>query len=1066
MVVAFFRLWFIKIFRRYNMNQLKRIVLPLSVCVVVITSSLWSGTTGKIAGTITDKATGEAIIGANVIVVGTSLGASTDVNGQYTILSVPPGTNVVKVSYIGYETVTLKNIRIYIDQTTEVDFALVSQNINANEVVVVAERIIKMDVATSVVDVSSSEIQNLPVSNVSDVFNMQAGIKDNQIRGSDLKQALFMVDGVTMRDPRNNEAMTKVALSSVKEISVERGGFNAEYGQVQSGVIKVVTNEGDTKKYSASIDLRVTPPTTKYYRGSGIPDIQDRNSYWLRPYFDDAVCWTGTNNGAWDYYKKQQYLSFEGGWNAISKTLLSDDNPNNDLTPRGAQRAFEYEIRKPMFLNKPDYEIDAGLGGPVPFVSEQLGNLRFFASYRSSRQMLLFPLSRPDNSDYDARIILSSNVSKDIKVQVTGSIGTEQTMESNWNKGNYLRWTSDIAGGTGGDELLNLFGDMTYSLTDIEHRSLSAKMTHMLNTKTFYEVTLEHYKSYYFSRPPAARDTSILYEVFPGFYETSNPFGYFPTISDGIIIKDGSQDALARDNSTSSSTTLKADITSQIDFYNMAKAGIEFNYIDLNLDYGFIAMQTSGLTYSSRVQIHNYPIRAAAYIQDKLETKGFTVNAGVRLDYSDARTDWWNYDSFDENFYSYKYSDTKGFAMKTSKAQWQVSPRLGISHPITENSKLYFNYGHFKQMPQYETLFRVDRRPDHSLAQIGDPSLTLARTISYELGYDHQLFGNELLLQVAAFYRDISDQQNTTEYFPIGGASYKVTTSGAFQDIRGLELTLKKAPGPWFYGFINYTYQASSSGHFGISEIYEDPALQVSKYDEEPSKYYQERTIPAPFARANLNFSTPEEFGPRVIGQHIFGDFIVNLYLNWSQGGWRTFNKLNVAGVNNNVQYVDYFDGKLRVSKGINLGRFSIQLFAVVSNLFNTLRLRISDGDLTNSGAYINSLHLQKSNAYDNIPGDDKIGDYRDPGVEWQPMYHQDNVQNGAVKTGDRAIYYDGISRTYWQTVNGAWVQVDQAILNKINSSKAYIQMPNPSTFWFLNPRNITFGTTISLNLE
>src|SRR4030065_1284738 len=100
--------------------------------------------------------------------------------------------------------------------------------------------------------------------------------------------------------------------------------------------------------------------------------------------------------------------------------------------------------------------------------------------------------------------------------------------------------------------------------------------------------------------------------------------------------------------------------------------------------------------------------------------------------------------------------------MKPSKPQWQLSPRLGISHPITENSKLFFNYGHFKQMPQYEALFRFDTRPDNSLVRIGDPNLTLAKTISYELGFDY-LFPENILLQVTAFYRDISDQQSTTQ---------------------------------------------------------------------------------------------------------------------------------------------------------------------------------------------------------------------------------------------------------------------------------------------------------------
>ena len=1043
----------------------------LLLTTIIYVSPLWSGTTGKIAGTLIDKSSGEPLVGANVVVMGTSLGTVADFNGQYTILYVPPGTYNVQITFIGYKKVIVDNVRVFIDQTARVDIALEPQAIEVGETIIIAERnLVKPDVATSVVAVSSKELAALPVANVTAVMNMQAGIKDDKIRGSDLNQALFLLDGVTMRDPRNNKAVTSVALSSIREISVERGGFTAEYGQVQSGIVNVVTNEGKIKGYSGSINVRMAPPAPKYYRGNGIPDIQDPNSYWLRPYFDPAVCWTGTNNGSWDAYTKKQYLQFDGGWNAVSKTLMTDANPNNDLTPLGAQRAFEYEIRKKQINDQPDYDIDAGFGGPVPAISEQLGNLRFFTSYRKHREMLLFPMSRPDYSDYDWRLLLNSDITKNIKLSVSGLAGNVATEAENWNYDNYPRFPSDIAAGTGGLALVNLFSDMTYSLTDIAHRSVSAKLTHTLSTKTYYEVSLEYFSRKYNTRPPAARDTSQKFEVLPGFFETSNPFGYFSGISDGIIVRQMDQQALARDNSVVSLTTLKADMTSQLDFNNMAKAGIEFNYNDLNLDYGFIQMQTAGSTYANRIQQHNFPIRASGYLQDKLETKGFTLNAGLRLDYTNSRTDWWAFNPYDPNFYGYKYSDQTVFVMQKSEAQWQLSPRLGISHPITENSKLYFNYGHFKEIPQYETLFRVSRRRDNSLGQLGDPNLTLAKTISYELGYDHQLFDNMILIQLSAYYRDISNQQNITTYTPIGGSSYDLTTSSRYDDIRGFELTIRKSPGPWFYGFVNYTYQTSSNGHFGQRTLYEDPSLQKVN-DENNVNQYQTINVPTPFARANLNFSIPEDFGPALFGHKVFGDIMLNLLLNWAQGGWTNYNPNNAPGIGTivqNVQNVDYFDGTLRASKSITLKHFTIQLFADVSNLFNALRLRDAGGQ-----DYRTSLHLPKSPAYSNIPGDDKFGDYRKPGVDWVPMEIMgSNTMLNAGST--RAVYYEPQTKQYWQymddktipAIKDRWKLVDQKRIDQINSDKAYINMPNPSTFWFLNPRNITYGLTVSFDLD
>ena len=400
-------------------------------------------------------------------------------------------------------------------------------------------------------------------------------------------------------------------------------------------------------------------------------------------------------------------------------------------------------------------------------------------------------------------------------------------------------------------------------MTDIQHTSLSAKLTQMLGKETFYEVSVDYFRRHYNTRPPAMRDTSQKYEVIPGFYQTSTPDGVFYDL-DGIVsgINEGNQEALARDNSTVSSTTVKADLSSQINFSNLLKTGVEFVYNDLDMNYGFIQMQTGGLQYANHVIMHDYPIRGAAYLQDKLETKGFILNAGLRLDYSNSQTDWWDLDPFNPLLYSYQYSDTIKLAMTSPKGQWQLSPRLGISHPITENSKLYFNYGHFKQMPQYESAYRFDRSSANTLERLGNPDLLLAKTISVQTqGDDHQLFDGQLLLQIAAFYRDISNQQNTTTYTTTSGTAYTITTSTSYSDIRGFELTLRKATGSWFYGFLNYTYQASSTGNFGDNYVYEDPAMQRI-YDENAAYSYQVRSIPAPFARANLNFSTPPDFRP------------------------------------------------------------------------------------------------------------------------------------------------------------------------------------------------------------
>jgi outer membrane receptor protein involved in Fe transport len=1048
------------------MRPMKRILVLILVASIVFVSPLWSGTTGKIAGTIVDKATGESLPGATILVVGTSLGAISDADGSYTILYVPPGTYKVQISFIGYAKVTFDDVRVFIDQTARINVSLETEAIEVSELVVLAQRrIIKPDVATSVVAISDQEIQSLPVSSVDGVIGLQAGIRGMNIRGGGGDKILFMLDGVTLRDPRNNQPSTKVALSSVKEISVERGGFNAEYGQVRAGIVNVVTREGSKQNYSGRFEFRVRPPAPKYWRGEGILDVLDPMSFALRPFFDNDVAWTGTGNGKWDEYTRRQYPEFMG-WNEVSRILNTDNDPTNDLTPLGAQRVFEYETRKKQINDQPDFDIDAGFGGPVPIVSEMLGGLRFYTSYRSSRDMLLFPLTRPDYRDYDWTLQLNSDISSSMKVRFSTLYGKQFTIRHNWDgTGTYYypHWPNeiaDVASSIGGPaDLIGLFSDFNFALSDIGHRSLAAKFTHTISSKTFYEVSIENFRVDYNTRPSELRDTSKIFEVIPGFYEDSNPFGYWPYDSKGVVVTGGQHVAKARDFSVVSTTTLKADFTSQVNFQNLLKAGAEVNYNDLNFDYGTIASATAGKTYASRVQMRVYPLRASMYLQDKLETEGFIINAGLRLDYSNANASWYDVDPYNVFFFSSKFNDTRQFESTDAKGQWQLSPRLGIAHPITENAKLFFNYGHFKQVPEYESMFRIQRTQERALNSIGNPNLILAKTISYELGFDFSL-NDEILLQIAAYYNDISDQQNYTQYYSTAaGFSYSKTDANNYEDIRGFEITLRKTSGRWWSGFANYTYQVNTSGNFGSSRAYDNISDQ-KKWDEATVNLYQNRPIPQPYARANLNFFTPVDFGPEILGHNILGGIMLNVLVNWQAGYWTTWNPKGLPAISNNIQAVDYFDATLRIDKSFKIGDFSFNLFMDIGNVFNTLRLW-NTGDQN----YLASLHFPKDIAYDNIPGEDKVGDYRTPGVEFQPMEYQ-NVIDPTKPGKARAIYYEGTTGKYYEYTNSKWSPVEQSRIDKVMDDKAYIDMPNASTYWFLNPRNIFFGLRVSFNFS
>ena len=103
----------------------------------------------------------------------------------------------------------------------------------------------------------------------------------------------------------------------------------------------------------------------------------------------------------------------------------------------------------------------------------------------------------------------------------------------------------------------------------------------------------------------------------------------------------------------------------------------------------------------------------------RIEPAGEGSHLWLEICKTDANTDWVEINDFDKDYLSTKYNPENDYKTVKSKTKWSLSPRLGISHPITENSKLFFNYGHFKQLPTYEELLRISRTVTGSMQNYG-----------------------------------------------------------------------------------------------------------------------------------------------------------------------------------------------------------------------------------------------------------------------------------------------------------------------------------------------------------
>ncbi|RKY47765.1 MAG: TonB-dependent receptor, partial [Candidatus Neomarinimicrobiota bacterium] len=116
-------------------------------------------------------------------------------------------------------------------------------------VTVTAEKIsIKKDQTSSIKNISSSEIEALPVENINDIVNMQAGVVRGHFRGGRLGEVAYMIDGVPVVDVFSKESQAiEVEKEAVQDLEIITGTFNAEYGRAMSGVVNIVTKDGGDK---------------------------------------------------------------------------------------------------------------------------------------------------------------------------------------------------------------------------------------------------------------------------------------------------------------------------------------------------------------------------------------------------------------------------------------------------------------------------------------------------------------------------------------------------------------------------------------------------------------------------------------------------------------------------------------------------------------------------------------------------------------------------------------------------------------------------------------------------
>jgi len=282
----------------------------LSFLIVFLLSLTTYSQTGKITGNIKYASSGEALPFVNVIIEGTNYGAATDLDGNYTMIGISPGIYSIKASAIGYNSVTVTDVKVSIDLTTNIDFQLGETSVElGEEVVIVATRpLITKDLTSSTSIIGSDEISALPVTEFQEILQLQAGIVGGSVRGGRQGEVVYAIDGVPVTDVYDGSTVVDVNANSIQELQFVSGAFNAEYGKALSGYVNIATKDGNNK-----FEGNFTTYVGEYFSSNtnifrNIDDFDPVNIY----NFEGSLSGPVIPNNLY-FYVNARYIYF-GGW--------------------------------------------------------------------------------------------------------------------------------------------------------------------------------------------------------------------------------------------------------------------------------------------------------------------------------------------------------------------------------------------------------------------------------------------------------------------------------------------------------------------------------------------------------------------------------------------------------------------------------------------------------------------------------------------------------------------------------------------------------------------------------
>jgi outer membrane receptor protein involved in Fe transport len=830
--------------------------------------------TGTVTGKVLDR-DGKPLAYANVILVGTNMGAMSLADGKFTIPGVPAGTYTVRAMMMGYKNNDKAGITVNAGQSETINFSMEQTIVAETQVIEVRAEKAMVEVTESKVTgtVDEEQLQNMPVDDVLEAVGLKAGIvktgDDMHVRGGRSNEVQIQIDGVSVSDPLGGGSLD-VGMLGTSGSEIVSGGMDAEYGDAQSAVINIATKEGGAAfggefRYFTDDFGRSDKTYTNFDRmslGFGGPTWSKN----LRYYLSGEATWSDTENTTIEPRPEHKITD----WFKFRQRQTSAYNVQGKLTYKMAKMKVDGEAiysssRFDSYYN--NWNISGYVGKiwrfqgmarstPDGVVPEEYEFTRILTidhgpwaeikdPVKQQRQLNVRPVIVRDRvraEDGTEQIITYTNFrAADLRIgnNVVTVVWDEAIKATDGTVLSYKPWAlfegyqrqfsefrpyiNDPSGADSSFVPFNAAGSTPE--TQSENLQLKMGFSHNITSKLLYTLK--------FSRLDLRSKSSVLdangAQKAPADFSTA---GLPSTLPDGTVVNSGitvpvwyTDDAFpyfvtAYDypffsDQRSLQYLFRGDLTSEQFKGHRIKAGLQLIYNDLSDDERvFPAQQRENPETGITQQGLN------VNIYENFNSEGATYiqdkweYEGMVVN-AGMRYEWFFVGNNDEILISNAEIDPNVQGYK-----WNLSPRLGVAFPITDRDKFFFHYGRFTQWPSRTYLFRT-QDPVGSLGTLGNPNLQPELTVSYQAGISHQ-FTDDIAGNFVVFNKDIYGLISSTQVTDdsTGIQSFRFVNR-TYASSRGVEISLEKRLTRRLGFEVYYTYSfadgVASDADFGRS---------------------------------------------------------------------------------------------------------------------------------------------------------------------------------------------------------------------------------------------------------